>query len=57
MLEVADGILKEELSIAALLSVARPGLEDIAHESIVSECSVPLLACVTARRFVLPSVI
>ena len=45
VLEVADGILEEELSVAALLSVARPGLEDIAHESIVNEGSVSLLAC------------
>ena len=38
-LEVADGILKEDLSIAALLSDTRPGLEDIAHwhESIASK--------------------
>ena len=57
MLEVTNGILKEELSVAALLSVARPCLEDVAHEGIVSEGSVSLLACVAARRFVLPGVI
>jgi hypothetical protein len=57
VLEVTNGILKEELSVAALLSVARPCLEDVAHEGIVSEGSVSLLACVAARRFVLPGVI
>ena len=59
MLEVADRVLKEELGVAALLGITRPGLEDIAHESIVSKlkCGVPLLTCVTAGRFVLPSVI
>ena len=57
MLEVADRVLKEELGVAALLGITRPGLEDIAHESIVGKCGVLLLACVTAGRFVLPSVI